>query len=227
VNVALVWSARADWAIFLDADEYWIPASGSLKDCAGLADADVLAVDRLNIPLGTDGPLMPSRLVPEQYGGLLLTCEPVYDLRTHMHDNPGAVWIRAKAEAKVMARPERIGSLALGGHEIVPGDTAPLRHHRPDDLIIAHLPFTTRSRFTRKVDNIRKIFSVHDRFFGDTTAWHWRRWLTLADQGSLDQEFDRTVFDAAAITELRARGIIRSAAEIFRERMPAAVDSMS
>ena len=31
----------ADWAIFLDADEYWIPASGSLKACAALGTADI------------------------------------------------------------------------------------------------------------------------------------------------------------------------------------------
>jgi hypothetical protein len=50
-NLAHVRDARADWAIFLDADEFPIPASGSLKDCAGLDDADVLLLDRYNVPL--------------------------------------------------------------------------------------------------------------------------------------------------------------------------------
>lgn len=218
-NVALVKSSRADWAIFLDADEFWLPAFGSLKDCASLDGADVLMVDRFNIPLGENGPLMPDQFTPERYPELLLTCEPIDDLRIHMQENPYANWIRAKAESKVMARPERIGRLVLGAHDVIAADSAPLRRHRPNELIIAHLPFTTRSRFIRKVDNIRQVFRVHDRSFGEVTAWHWRRWLTLADQGCLDGEFDRTAFDAATVTALRAQGVIRSAAEIFREEM--------
>src|SRR5947207_8904432 len=35
-SLELVRKAKADWVIFLDADEYWLPVSGSLKDCAAL-----------------------------------------------------------------------------------------------------------------------------------------------------------------------------------------------
>src|SRR5262249_44263751 len=41
-NLDLVKQAGVDWAIFLDADEFWLPASGSLKDCAGIAAHDLL-----------------------------------------------------------------------------------------------------------------------------------------------------------------------------------------
>jgi hypothetical protein len=225
-NVALVKSARADWTIFLDADEYWLPASGSLKDCARLEDADVLTVDRFNVPLGPNGPLMPGKITHERYDELLLTSEAVHDLRIHIQENPEAVWIRAKAEAKVMARPARIGTLALGGHDVVAADTRPLRRYSAEDVIIAHLPFTTRARFARKVDNIRRLFRVHDEFFGELTAWHWRRWLVLADEGRLDEEFDRSVFDERTIMNLRAQGIIRSAAELLGDRMTSSVHTM-
>jgi hypothetical protein len=46
-------------------------------------------------------------------------------------------------------------------------------------------------------------------------AWHWRRWLRLADEGRLDAEFNRSVFTAETIAELRREGIVRSAAEWF------------
>src|SRR5262249_32197424 len=35
-NVEIIKRAQADWVILLDADEYWLPASGSLKDCLAL-----------------------------------------------------------------------------------------------------------------------------------------------------------------------------------------------
>jgi glycosyltransferase involved in cell wall biosynthesis len=221
-NTALVRSAEADWAIFLDADEYWIPVSGSLKDCTTLTETDVLTVDRFNIPVSADGPLMPSKLAPKYYNDLLLATEVVDDLRLHMRNNPAAVWIRAKAEPKVMARPEQIEGLALGGHDIVAAHARLLRRRTPNDLIIAHLPFSTRSRFRRKVDNIRRLFRIHDEFFGELTAWHWRRWLALDEMGRLDEEFDRTLFNAGDIAEMRMRGAILSAEDLFRERMTTA-----
>ena len=63
--MALIKSAKADWAFFLDADEFWIPASGCLKQCRALAEADALSVPRYSIPLAPGGPAMPNLLVPE------------------------------------------------------------------------------------------------------------------------------------------------------------------
>jgi hypothetical protein len=87
--------------------------------------------------------------------------------------------------------------------------------------LIAHLPLTTLPRFARKVDNIRRFFAAHDAardsFSVQGTTPHWRRWLAMADNGLLGREFERSVFTPSTIAELRAKGVIRSAAEIFRE----------
>jgi hypothetical protein len=85
-------------------------------------------------------------------------------------------------------------------------------------LLITHLPFTTRARFKRKVDNARKVIAAHDEYLGKHLAWHWRHWLTLAEQGRIDEEFDRQTLSVEAIAEFRASGVIRSAAEVFAER---------
>jgi len=128
-----------------------------------------------------------------------------------------------------MARPRRIAGFAIwGAHDMVVAGEEPVRRASPADLLIAHLPFTTRSRFNRKVENIRRIFAVHDSRFGTDSAWHWRRWLELAEQGRLDEEFERTVFDEGTLQELRLAGVIQSAAEVFaangctgQDRIPA------
>jgi hypothetical protein len=223
VGTTLEWVNRseADWVIFLDADEFPIAASGSLKDCAALEQADVVQVDRFNIPLGIDGPLMPADLVPSHYEQLLLVAGFIPDFWNHLEKNPQTSWMRSRVAPRVLARPERIKGLVLGAHDIVPTDQAPLRRSTPSDLLVAHLPFTTPARFARKVANIRSVLTTHDELFGEDAALHWRRWAALPDRGSLDEEFDRMIFDASTIAELREQGAIRSAADLFRERMNA------
>jgi len=220
-NLELIRKANVDWVVFLDADEYLLPAAGSLRECEALVNADVVAVDAFNIPLGPDGPLMPNRLTPSGYGELSLVAKPMEmnRFRCHLQENPKASFIQMEWPAKMMARPERIAAVGDGAHSVMPVEGAILRSVEPADLLIAHLPFSTRSRFARKIANIRRVFEIHDAYMGPDIGWHWRHWLALADQGRFDEEFDRNVFDAETIAALRARDVIRSAHEIFRDRM--------
>jgi hypothetical protein len=225
-NLELVQSAKVDWAVFLDADELLIPASGHLRDCAGLADADVLTIDRFNVVLGAEGPCLPETLAPWHYDELMLFTSPIPDFRFHLESHPETPWIRGVPVPKILARPERISGLTDGMHGAIPMDGVELRKGKSADLIIAHLPFTTYERFRGKVDNIHAVMKVHDEYFGEHLAWQWRRWLECAAQGRLRDEFDRQVTDERALTMLRAQGIVRSAAEIFAERTAlAAVDA--
>jgi hypothetical protein len=221
LEMELVRSVDADWFIFLDGDEFWIPASGTLKRCAALQSADVLSVARFNVTLGPAGPLLPETLRPEDYDRLLLFVEPIPDFRVHMQEHPETAWIRGVPMPKVMARPERIGSLTLGQHDVV--SDLPIRKVVPDDLLIAHVPFSTAGRFGRKVENVRRTLQVHDTFYTGLVGWHWRRWLALDDRG-IAEEFSRQAFDDARVSELRQSGTIRSAAEVFLDRMASTRD---
>jgi glycosyltransferase involved in cell wall biosynthesis len=216
-NLEAIAGVRADWMLFLDADERWLPATGSLHDCAGLAQADMLSVARFNVVLAENGAMMPASVATSDYDDILLYVEAIPGFRTHLDDHPDTPWIRGVPGRKAMARPERIGGLTDGMHDIVANDGPPLRQHKPDDLLIAHLPFTTLPRFERKVANIRRSLLVHDEYCGDSLAWHWRRWLALDDAGRTEEEFEHQAVDADAIPRLRQQGIIRSAAEWLRD----------
>jgi glycosyltransferase involved in cell wall biosynthesis len=217
-NLELAKRSEADWVIFLDADEYWIPATGSLRDCAVLADSDLLSVDRYNVPMGPTGLLMPDELTPSNYEELLLYVEPIPNFRPYLEAHPETPWVRGVPMPKIMARPSRIGVLTHGMHDVVAAGHEPLQRSRPCDLLIAHLPFTTPARFKRKIDNVRQVFSVHDKYFAGQMAWHWRRWVAAADQGRLDEEFQRQAASAEALADLRRKGVIQSAAEVFQNR---------
>jgi glycosyltransferase involved in cell wall biosynthesis len=216
-NLELVQRANADWVIFLDADEFWLPASGSLRDCSALASSDLLPVDRFNIALGMHGPVMPDELIPQRYEELLLFVEPIPDFRARLQANPDTRWISNVPVPKVMVRPDRIRALTEGMHDAVAVADVSLRRTKPGDLLIAHLPFTTAARFERKLANARKLIAAHE-YLGEHFAWHWRHWLALAEEGRIDEEFERQRLSAEAIAEFRAAGAIRSAAQVFAQR---------
>lgn len=207
LNVQLARETAADWVLFLDADEFWIPRSGSLRDCVGLADQDVLRVHRFNVPLGPQGACFAGSEPPGDPSFLSLIVEPVPDFRARLDQDAGLPWIRGVPVPKVMARPGRIAGVAQGGHELR-GAEGELRRLVPADLLIAHFPFTTEARFERKLANIRRVFEVHDAYFGEHMAWHWRRWLELPDPEAVRAEFRRQRFDDTTFSALRAQGVI-------------------
>jgi glycosyltransferase involved in cell wall biosynthesis len=214
--------APADWVIFLDADEFWLPASGSLKECATLHAADVLSVERFNVVLGPDGPLVPREMSPSNYDEILLFAEPIANFHQQKQRDPNLPWLGGAVMPKTMAKLSMLEGLAPGQHDVC-GDY--LRRAKPSDLVIAHLPFSTRARFERKVTNIRAIYDENrinlsrseERWQNNGSAWHWRRWASLADLGP---EFDSNVTSLAEIAKLRSAGIIQSARQMLAHAAP-------
>ena len=216
-TLRLIRSADADWVIFLDADEFPLPSSGSLRDCASLHDADVLEVDRFNVASGGDAPVSAATFGRDRYATLALIAEPIDDFWAHLERHPDTPWVMQRPYRKLMVRPAVIEKIELGGHEVAVRPGRSVRRVTPPDLIAAHVPFTTRSRFLRKVANLRVLLDEHGATLPPTAARHWRRWATQ-DPAALDAEFERMGLGAAELAELRARGIVRPASEILAQR---------
>jgi hypothetical protein len=212
---ALAQSSGADWVLFLDADEFWLPAGGDLASTAGLDGCDVIHVDRFNVPLDGEGLLTSDRALPSLANETSFIVRSLSDFRARLQADPTLPWIRIVPVKKVMARRTRIADVDDGFHEIVGNDGPPLRNARGCDLVVAHVPFTSLRRFSRKVDNIRRVFAVHDAYCGENIAWHWRRLLACTDDASVRAEFERQVFDAATVSELRDQGVISSSSAWF------------
>jgi len=209
---------EADWIVFLDADEFLLPQSGSLRDALAQTCEDILYVRRYNVPLCPTGPMLPEELVPDRYAEVQLLVKSFPNIYEHLRNSPKTPWIRAVPGPKIIARQESIAGLTDGMHEIVTPEGRDLRRAIPDSLVIAHVPMSTKARFERKIQNIRECFGpeeVLDFSAGQGVAWHWRRWLYLAEKGELDQEFERSRFSMEFIDELRRDGNVRNASEIF------------
>ena len=190
-------------------------ASGSLAEALTAATADVVRVPRFNVPLGPDGPRLPLPLPPESYAGVDLIVRAIPDFRTQLRVNPSLPWIRAVPVPKVIVRPQKIGTLIDGMHDVLPLPGQALTRALAQNIVTAHLPFSTEARFARKIENIREVFRHHDSYMGANLGWHWRRWLELADRGEISGEFDRTRFSMDTIEALRREGIIMSAADVL------------
>jgi hypothetical protein len=83
------------------------------------------------------------------------------------------------------------------------------------------VPFSTAGRFARRVKNIRAELVQSSASFTGELAWHWKRWAEMTEPGAVEQEFARQALDDPTLELLRRDGIVRSAAEVFAERLPA------
>ena len=218
-QLALAREAKADWVFFVDADEFWLPAGGSLKDCESLANADVLNVDRYNVPPTRIGPLVRGDLAPSSYKDVFLCVQRIPAFHTAVADHPVVPWIvGADILPKVLARTSAIRAMAAGGHWVEPAGDQPLRQVTPRDLVIAHAPFSTFDRFERKVVNICERMRTHPEFFRGNNGWHWLRWAELFRAGTLAEEFKRQMLSEERVATLIASGAIITAADIFAQR---------
>ena len=210
--------ANADWIMCLDADEFWLPATGSLKDCPSLLEADVIAVDRFNVPPARRGPFARGELTPSNYQDVFLCVHKIPAFMTVMERYPHVPWLLgADILPKVLARMTGIGSIGPGGHSIEPAE-GPLRHTTPPDVLIAHVPISTYERFERKVINIVELMRTHPDYFTGNKAVHWQRWAALFREGRLRDEFERQMLDEDRLAELIDSGAIATAASLFAQR---------
>ena len=214
-NVEMVKRTAADWVIFLDADERWLPATGRIKDCMSLDVHDVLSVSRFNVVLSDEAIDLPILPTVEQYGSVLLHVRQVDDFRARFEAGTAPPWCRNVPVPKIMARPSMIDSIGTGGHSVNGCEGTRLRTAVPADLLIAHLPFTTPQRFSGKIRNLGRMLDAHNEYFVAGMAWHWRKWSELNSEAEIVAEFKRQIVTQEEIGSLRSSGAVRSAAEML------------
>ena len=204
-----------DRVLFLDADEFWLPKSGNLKSTLNLAKADALSVRRLNIPLVEGRPILPEDLSPAGYHDLYVVAKPSKNAPSKLQIDPDLAWIMTEVGPKTLIDPRTIERVGTGTHQIVAkGGTTP-NVVRPDDLLIVHVPFSTAERFVRKLGNIDRSLTVFGHRLVGSEAWHWRRWLQIAKEGKVEQEFRRQVLTQEKFRAALSEGIIQTVQTVF------------
>jgi len=203
VFVELARSSDADWVLFTDPDEFWLPAGGSLHGLAELDECDVLEV--------------------ETYGFLLSRRDRYHDLTDLGPEAYESIWIHDRPPEKdrwpgIMARPEVMAGVAEGDHDIKPVPGRSLRRAVANDLLVAEVQFTTLAAFERKVANIRRFYAANTEWFAKGNGSHWLEYMHNDDSGKTPEYFESLFLDDDAVAELRRTGAIRSVADLLANR---------
>lgn len=221
-EVAQRW-ADPDWVLFLDSDEFWLPASGQIRATRALDDTDLFIVDRYNSPplRHADGAV--TWADPTDRSAPLFVKSSVQARTFAVTPEENPPWIRCAMAPKVMVRAAIVERVGGGAHGVAVNIAAP-RTRAPDDLLIMHLPFTERARFRHKVEAIRGLFENHSAHDRSRAPPHWKRWVEVAAQGALDREFDLQTVAAHDLEALRRDEILTSPSDVFAPGAATAVD---
>ncbi|MDH4102789.1 MAG: glycosyltransferase family 2 protein [Thermoleophilia bacterium] len=145
----------ADWVINSDADEFWWPRGGDLKEVLravparyGIAQAFV----RNFVPRVEDGRFFADRMV--------YRISPQAPL-----NDPASPW---RPTSKVAHRADPDVRVARGNHAIVAGDLQPLRGWHPIEVL--HFPMRSLEQYGRKARHQSKAFAAPGSRPG--TAYH-------------------------------------------------------
>lgn len=224
IDGILARALSADWVLFLDTDERWVPIGGHLDRMEGLDDLDIIRVQRFNAVILPDGPAVPDPIDAASLDRLLLYALGVPDAHRLIPNDPSLPWVQAWQDPKVMVRPEAIASMANGDHDVTETPGRTWRRAMAPDCLIVHLPFTTLEQFETKVANIRIAIETSPEYFTGDQGWQWTHWVQLDDAGQTPEEFARQTIDHDRLAELRTRGIIRSAADLLEPVVPEFAD---
>ena len=206
-----------DWVLLVDADEFWIPRSGDIKQTAALQWAQTLSVKRFNVPPVQGRPFLRENLSPSHYGDLLLVARGAAEAWDKVPYRKNMPWIMATIMPKIMTKPAVAADIGRGSHRVTSISGQEPQTATPDDLLIAHVPFSTRERFFRKVKNIERSLAGYGHLLVGLEAWHWKHWLKRLHEGRLGEEYERQILTSAELQKAMDFGVIRSAAAYFEK----------
>jgi len=210
----------ADWVINNDADEFWLPDQGSLKEAIlrALEAADEDA-DKIGMLYCQRHNLLPSQEAVKQVGyqfrynryrvmrdwteaAEVLGINPATEDTAALYDGGKHIMIR-KLPGKVITRLDGLESVDMGNH----GAKHALPKVNTDFIEIAHYPIRDFAQFEKKVVNYGSSLENNKRFSA-TTSRHLRHWYRRHNTGELQREYDMIVLPETILRPLVDQGIL-------------------
>jgi len=171
----------ADWVINSDADEFWWPRGGSLKEVLGAVPGQygiVQAFWRSFVPRPDDGQPFAERMTAR-----LTQLAPIND--------PTSFY---RPVVKVAHRGDPRVVVARGNHALGQSSFATLTTWHPVEVL--HFPLRSRAQWMRKVELQGEAFTKHIERSG--TGYHLKGYDALRD-GRIEQQHASLVIDEAAL----------------------------
>jgi hypothetical protein len=176
---------RADWVINSDADEFWWPRGGSLKEVLPAVPDTygiVQAFWRSFVPRPDDGSFFADRMTSR--------------LSQHAPINDPTSFYRPVVKVAHRADPQV--NVGRGNHALADSPFLPLTTWHPIEIL--HFPLRSRAQWMRKVELQGEAFTKHIERSG--TGYHLKGYEAL-QSGRIDQQHESLVVDDEAV----ARGV--------------------
>jgi hypothetical protein len=176
---------RADWVINTDADEFWWPRGGSLKEVLAAVPGEFGVVEgfwRSFVPRPDDGELFAERMTAR-----LTQRAPIND--------PTSFY---RPVVKVAHRADGNVSVGRGNHTLVDSTFRTLTTWHPVEVL--HFPLRSRAQWARKIELQGDAFTKHIERSG--TGYHMKSYGAL-QEGRIDEQYEALVVDDEAL----ARGV--------------------
>ena len=185
-----------DWVMLGDADEFWCPRRGDLKESIGRERRSVLfCPSRTMMPhhsrresaLTRD----PEKFTPVQkYEKLARAGNEYLEKLADRRERLDLDWIFMTPHPKVLSRASRVQEIAQGNHEI---NRVSRWQRGPAKYIeIHHYPIRSFEQFQMKVVQGGEAYE-RNLSLPKCMGWHWRRWYGLYSDGELAEEYLRQV----------------------------------
>lgn len=214
----------ADWVLLSDADEFWRPDTGDLKDAIAAAPQGVLHGARRNLVrvlgAGADDDARP--LARHDYLEVVRPWrEPGWLAKRLLGKKPppGAdSWVFKYDKPKIVARAAAVLAVEQGNHEV---RTAGRERRGPlPGVCIRHFPVRSYAQFAAKVRAGGAAYARNTEL-PPSAGGHWRRWFALWQEGRLPEEYRQLVINGPAEARaLLAAGIVRTPPERFWDESP-------
>ena len=121
-----------------------------------------------------------------------------------------------------MACPHVVAGVAPGSHDVLEQSVdRSIRRLAAVDLLIAHVPFDSRAVHAKAPQHPSGA-GAEPRMLPRRFAWHWKRWSAMTDCEAIGREFVNQMLPDDELARLRQSQVVRSAQEIFEERLRAA-----
>jgi len=171
----------ADWVINSDADEFWWPRGGTLKDVLGAVPPQygvVQAFWRSFVPRPDDDRVFAERMTVR--------------LSQHAPINDPSSFYRPVTKVAHRADPDVV--VGRGNHDLIGSTLRRLPTWRPIEVL--HFPQRSRVQWAHKVDLQGEAFTKHIERAG--TGYHLTSYSAL-QSGRIDDQYAAMVVDAAAV----------------------------
>ena len=184
-----------------DADEFWYPGSGNLKDEISNKAEDILVVDVINILLMDKGG---GEAFPEDTRFAVVN--PIV-AKDYMEETKKVNLFYFKYPPKVIFKSTpKLFLVSQGNHTVTNKDDS-VTEGKSQDIVIYHYPVLSRDHFFDKVIKGGSAYEQKDNL-DKSTGFHVRRWYDSYKEGLLDEEYKKLILHEGEVDKFMIEGFI-------------------